>query len=202
MPNWKRGQDGKSSDHSAREAGSKKVRARPSRQEASTESTKAERRRGLRRKAKETTESAEFANARSRAGRILQDSEATKKLSNTAWTRVAAGKGALADVAEEAKTLIRLVRAYARGDYREIAFDNAVLIAAALVYLVTPIDLIPDLLPGGFVDDAAVVLFVVSRLAEELAVFREWEKRNGSVVAVVTEVDGDDGPGLAVVAGP
>ncbi len=30
-------------------------------------------------------------------------------------------------------------------------------IAAALVYFVTPIDLIPDALPGGWVDDAGVV---------------------------------------------
>ena len=41
--------------------------------------------------------------------------------------------------------------------------------AAAVVYFVNPLDLVPDFLPLlGFVDDAAVIGFVVESLREEM----------------------------------
>ncbi len=39
------------------------------------------------------------------------------------------------------------------------------IIASALVYLVCPMDAIPDMLPGGFVDDAGVLAGAVATLA-------------------------------------
>lgn len=37
-------------------------------------------------------------------------------------------------------------------------------VAAALGYLISPIDLVPDFLPGGFVDDLGVVMAVLKML--------------------------------------
>ena len=37
--------------------------------------------------------------------------------------------------------------------------------ASALIYLVCPVDAIPDLLPGGYVDDAGVLAAAVATLA-------------------------------------
>ena len=45
---------------------------------------------------------------------------------------------------------------------------------------VTPIDVIPDFLPAGLLDDAAVIAFVIALVAEELDDFMEWEKRQSS----------------------
>jgi len=39
------------------------------------------------------------------------------------------------------------------------------IIAAALIYLVCPVDAIPDIIPGGFVDDAGVLAGAVATLA-------------------------------------
>lgn len=55
-----------------------------------------------------------------------------------------------------------------------------VLVVAAVVYLVSPLDLIPDFLPGGLLDDAAIVAFVVGMVESELLDFMEWEKQQSA----------------------
>jgi len=77
------------------------------------------------------------------------------------------------------KTLIRLVRAYVKKDYRDVTSETIILVVGALVYLINPFDLIPDFLPAGFVDDAAVIAFVISMVQDELEDFRRWEGGNG-----------------------
>jgi uncharacterized membrane protein YkvA (DUF1232 family) len=74
------------------------------------------------------------------------------------------------------QTMLRLVRAYHRGEYNEIP-DNALLwIVAALSYLIDPFDLIPDATPVlGFVDDATVIEFVTDKSRQTLDDFMMWE---------------------------
>jgi uncharacterized membrane protein YkvA (DUF1232 family) len=74
------------------------------------------------------------------------------------------------------QTMLRLVRAYHRGEYNQIP-DNALLwIVAALNYLMDPFDLIPDATPVlGFVDDATVVEFVTDKTRQTLDDFMLWE---------------------------
>ena len=53
---------------------------------------------------------------------------------------------------------------------------RSILIVAALIYLVSPLDLIPDfLLPFGFLDDAVVLLMLIRQI---LSIFGE---RKGGV---------------------
>ncbi len=74
------------------------------------------------------------------------------------------------------QAMLRLVRAYERGEYQQISNDALVWIVAGLNYLVDPFDLIPDKTPFlGFVDDAAVVEFVVGRTRQTLDDFMIWE---------------------------
>jgi uncharacterized membrane protein YkvA (DUF1232 family) len=74
------------------------------------------------------------------------------------------------------QTMLRLVRAYHRGEYDRVP-DNALLwIVAALNYLIDPFDLIPDATPVlGFVDDATVIEFVADKMRETLDDFMIWE---------------------------
>lgn len=45
-----------------------------------------------------------------------------------------------------------------------------------MVYVVSPLDPIPDAVPGiGFLDDAAVIGYVISAVRDELDTFRDWE---------------------------
>jgi uncharacterized membrane protein YkvA (DUF1232 family) len=46
-----------------------------------------------------------------------------------------------------------------------------------VLYVVSPVDFVPDFIPGiGFLDDAAVVALVLHSMAQDLAAFRMWEQ--------------------------
>lgn len=74
------------------------------------------------------------------------------------------------------QTMLRLIKAYERGEYRQVSNDDLTWIVAALNYLVDPYDLIPDVTPFlGFVDDAIVVGFVAEKTRQALDDFMIWE---------------------------
>jgi uncharacterized membrane protein YkvA (DUF1232 family) len=74
------------------------------------------------------------------------------------------------------QTMLRLIRAYYRGEYRHVKLANLVLIIAAIIYVLDPWDLIPDWIPGlGFIDDATILAFAVQKTRETLDDFTDWE---------------------------
>jgi len=74
------------------------------------------------------------------------------------------------------QTMLRLVRAYERDEYKKVSNDALMWIVAALNYLVDPVDLLPDKTPFlGFVDDATVVGFVADKTRQTLDDFMIWE---------------------------
>ena len=88
--------------------------------------------------------------------------------------------GPFAAVIDDLRALIRLVVAYARGHYRQIPADALIIIIGGLIYVVSPVDLIPDAIPGvGFLDDATVIAWVIKTVRDELHLFREWEAGSG-----------------------
>lgn len=82
-----------------------------------------------------------------------------------------------------ALTLVRLVRRYANGDYRQISTATIVSGLAVLLYVLSPIDLIPDFIPVvGFLDDLSLISWFVGKFQSEIVKFREWEKRQADAV--------------------
>ena len=74
------------------------------------------------------------------------------------------------------QTMLRLARAHAHGEYREVSKDALLSVVAALNYLVDPFDLIPDEIPFlGYVDDAAVIDFAIAKAKQTLDDFMIWE---------------------------
>ncbi|MBV4493437.1 YkvA family protein [Pseudomonas oryzicola] len=81
----------------------------------------------------------------------------------------------LGQLREDVKLLQSLCLAWWRGEYRAISAKALVTIVAGLLYFVSPIDAIPDwLLGAGFLDDIAVLGWVLKTVAEELARFKAW----------------------------
>lgn len=77
------------------------------------------------------------------------------------------------------KALIRMLRAYFSFQYRDVPWRSVVWALAALLYFVAPLDLIPDFLLGGLVDDAAVIMFVVRQIQSDIDNFLNWETTTG-----------------------
>ena len=78
---------------------------------------------------------------------------------------------------EVALTLVRLVRNYISGEYREIPTSTIISGLAVLLYVLSPIDLVPDFIPVlGFLDDLSLVSWFVGKFQGELVRFHEWEE--------------------------
>ena len=92
--------------------------------------------------------------------------------------RVNAGR--LTPIKKDVQTLLRLMRAYGEGRYRQVSGKNLVLAGLAVIYMVSPLDVVPDFLPGGFADDAAVIGFIVRKIRTELVAFEAWERAQAS----------------------
>lgn len=73
--------------------------------------------------------------------------------------------------------LVRLLKAWKDGSYRGLSVRTLATVAAALLYVLSPVDLVPDFIPGiGLIDDMAVLALLLHALAQDLAAFRAWEQ--------------------------
>jgi uncharacterized membrane protein YkvA (DUF1232 family) len=69
-----------------------------------------------------------------------------------------------------------VARDYQRGEYRDMAMPKLLIIVAALIYFVSPFDVIPDWIPVlGHIDDAFVVSLALKSVRAELDTFMAWE---------------------------
>lgn len=83
---------------------------------------------------------------------------------------------ALEDCAADLQTMGSMVTDYANGRYKEIPKETIVAVVAAIIYVVSPIDLIPDAIPVvGYADDAALVSFVLSHVHKDIESYRNWK---------------------------
>ena len=81
----------------------------------------------------------------------------------------------LGKMRDDLRLMQSLCLAWWRGEYRAISTRALVTIVAGLLYFVSPIDAIPDWLLGvGFLDDIAVLGWVLKTVADELARFKAW----------------------------
>jgi uncharacterized membrane protein YkvA (DUF1232 family) len=88
-----------------------------------------------------------------------------------------AGQKALKALLEQGRLLLSLVKDYVTGAYREVPYWAIGAAALALVYVLSPIDAIPDIIPGlGYLDDATVLAFCLKLVESELARYKEWKK--------------------------
>jgi uncharacterized membrane protein YkvA (DUF1232 family) len=57
---------------------------------------------------------------------------------------------------------------------------------AGIIYVVSPLDIIPDFLFFGFVDDIAIITWAVSKMGNELSKYAHWKN------TLITNADIDD----------
>ena len=71
--------------------------------------------------------------------------------------------------------LISLVRAYVDKTYVEIPIGSILAIIGALIYFLSPVDLIPDSIPGlGYLDDVAVLGVAFKLVHDDVAEYKKW----------------------------
>ena len=114
----------------------------------------------------------------SRARALLRSPEKLLRLLRKAGAKLDRTTGAAdrfdalrADLAD----LIDLLRAWAAGEYTGVSAGFVVTILAAVLYFVTPFDVVFDYIPVvGLLDDATVIAFALRSTRETLDAFRQW----------------------------
>jgi len=114
------------------------------------------------------------------AGGFLRKPERLLKLADQAVGRVRQYQGVgdfTTDIVSGIKQLIRMIRAYAQGEYDGITRTQLVLIVGTVLYFLTPVDIIPDAIPLiGLLDDVSLFAWLVMTISQEMEEFAAWEK--------------------------
>lgn len=67
------------------------------------------------------------------------------------------------------KLLAEMLRDYVKGEYKQVPWRMIAASIAALIYVINPLDFIPDFIPGiGWLDDMAMIGLVVSGISHDL----------------------------------
>jgi uncharacterized membrane protein YkvA (DUF1232 family) len=87
-------------------------------------------------------------------------------------------------IGERLSALPRLIAARLRGDYRDTSGGRLGLMALAVLYIVSPIDLVPEgfLLVFGIADDAFVAMWLAGAVIGEADRFLAWERSRSRVI--------------------
>jgi len=121
-----------------------------------------------------------FRREKRHAKRLLHDPVAVVRAVERADEKarqLGATRGPLARVWDDLQTSVRLVRAWGRREYTGVGTGTIVLLVGALLYFLSPIDAIVDVIPVlGYLDDAAVLAWVAGQVRAELETFRGWEQ--------------------------
>ena len=125
----------------------------------------------------EVTESAAFRRATAEAEAYAGDPERLRKLLRDAVGKLnVIPRGPFGEAWPYLLAMIRAARDFQTGDYRDMPRPKLLIVIAAIIYFVSPFDVIPDYLPVlGHIDDAFVVGLALKSVRAELDAFMAWE---------------------------
>lgn len=76
--------------------------------------------------------------------------------------------------------LISLIRSYIKKEYTGTSWVSILITLSSLIYIFTPVDAIPDVIPVfGFFDDIVVLTVCMTYVDTEVKAYSEWRKENG-----------------------
>ena len=79
----------------------------------------------------------------------------------------------LADKTKDFKLLLQMAKDTFAGRYKMDMWNLSVIVGT-IVYVISPIDAVPDFIPVlGWLDDAAIVGYAINRLGEEMKKYKE-----------------------------
>jgi len=119
-----------------------------------------------------------FRREKKKAARLVSSPVQVIRAADEAAEKARRTRGPLGRVWSDLQAALRLTRAWGRHEYRDVSRGTIVLVLGGLLYFISPIDAIIDAIPVlGYLDDAAVLGWVLAQVRAELDRFRDWEGR-------------------------
>lgn len=121
-----------------------------------------------------------FQQSTKQAEQMLKDENKTKDFLDTVEKKFASikviGKGL-----SQIPLMINLIRSYLKKEYTNVPIGSILAVLGALIYFLSPVDLIPDILPViGKLDDAAVIAIALKLVSTDLECYAEWRQGQGA----------------------
>jgi uncharacterized membrane protein YkvA (DUF1232 family) len=86
------------------------------------------------------------------------------------------------------KTLFSMIKDYKSGKYKELPWTTVAGIVGSLIYVFSPLDLIPDVIPiAGLLDDAAVIGFCLTAISKDVEKYKLWKESNDVEYRIVND---------------
>lgn len=118
-----------------------------------------------------------------KAGAISLDNSKLKDLISKTL-KVLEGNKELNSIITDIKLLVQLTKDWMSGKYKEISKGSVIMVIISFLYLINPIDIIPDFLVGGFLDDAAVFTYILKKISAELETYKEWKRNQEDIIEI------------------
>ena len=82
--------------------------------------------------------------------------------------------------ASDVAVLLSMLRAYIKKQYTDVSIATIIAAVAGLIYVVNPMDVVPEYVLGvGILDDAAVLGIILQAMHMDLNKYKKWQKANG-----------------------
>jgi uncharacterized membrane protein YkvA (DUF1232 family) len=109
---------------------------------------------------------------------VIGDGKRLRGVIEQATIKMVEHADSLKTILDDLQVIFRLVRAWLKGEYRDVAKKSLVVLVGALVYFLMPFDAIPDFIPViGLTDDVTVIAMALTAAKTEVEKFREWERK-------------------------
>jgi uncharacterized membrane protein YkvA (DUF1232 family) len=121
-----------------------------------------------------------FRKAKDRASTIVGDNDKIRDLAAASKAKLQGinfEDSKISRLAVNLRIIIRIIKAYANGSYREMPWKSVMALVAGVVYFLMPLDLMPDFIPfTGFLDDFTVIMLLSGAFQQDIEDFLLWEE--------------------------